>query len=227
MLAMPGGCFEQTSSSTYPNVLVLDYMKTTGKITPELRMKAEGFINAGYQRLVSFEVPGGGFEWFGHAPAHSILTAYGLMEFYDMSKVHAVDPAIIARTQQWLADLQQADGSFKPSEGGIGEGAINKMQDNVLRNTAYTVWALASTDIAGLRSRKGTDYLRGHLGRMKDNYTLALAANALAAVEPTTARPPRRWTCCGRPAPRRTSWPTGTSSPTRPPSAAASPETSK
>ena len=65
MLRMPGGCFEQTSSSTYPNVLVLDYMKTSGKITPELQMKAEGFINAGYQRLVSFEVPGGGFEWFG------------------------------------------------------------------------------------------------------------------------------------------------------------------
>ena len=103
MLQMPFGCFEQTSSVTYPNILVLDYMKTTGKITPELRMKAEGFINAGYQRLVSFEVDGGGFEWFGKAPAHRILTAYGLMEFYDMSKVYEVDPAIIARTQQWLA----------------------------------------------------------------------------------------------------------------------------
>jgi len=27
ILRMPGGCFEQTSSSTYPNVLALDYMK--------------------------------------------------------------------------------------------------------------------------------------------------------------------------------------------------------
>ena len=80
-------------------------------------------------------------------PAHSILTAYGLMEFYDMSKVHAVDPGVIARTQQWLARLQQPDGSFRPSVGGIAEGAINKMQDNILRNTAYTVWALASTEI--------------------------------------------------------------------------------
>jgi uncharacterized protein YfaS (alpha-2-macroglobulin family) len=34
ILRMPGGCFEQTSSSTYPNVLALDYMKRTKKLTP-------------------------------------------------------------------------------------------------------------------------------------------------------------------------------------------------
>src|SRR4029077_20492548 len=33
ILRMPGGCFEQTSSSTYPNVLALDYMKRTKKLT--------------------------------------------------------------------------------------------------------------------------------------------------------------------------------------------------
>jgi uncharacterized protein YfaS (alpha-2-macroglobulin family) len=184
MLRMPFGCFEQTSSVTYPNILVLDYMKTAGKITPELQMKAEGFINAGYQRLVSYEVPGGGFEWFGKAPAHRILTAYGLMEFYDMSKVYEVDPAIITRTQQWLAKCQENDGSYKPSEGGIREGAINKFTDDVFRNTAYITWALASTDYKGPEVAKGIKYLHEHLDDMKDNYTIALTANALATVDP-------------------------------------------
>src|SRR5262249_29830758 len=41
ILQMPGGCFEQTSASTYPDVLVLDYLKTSGKLTPEIRAKAE------------------------------------------------------------------------------------------------------------------------------------------------------------------------------------------
>ena len=59
-------------------------------------------------------MPGGGFSWFGQAPANKILTAYGLMEFYDMSKVYDVDPKLIERTQQWLAGQQQADGSWKP-----------------------------------------------------------------------------------------------------------------
>ncbi len=92
LLQMPYGCFEQTSSSTYPNVLALDYMKRTKKLTPEVHAKAEGYIANGYQRLLTFEVPGGGFSWFGQAPANKILTAYGLMEFYDMSQVHDVDP---------------------------------------------------------------------------------------------------------------------------------------
>ena len=104
ILRMPNGCFEQTSSSTYPNVLALDYMKRTKKLSPEVHAKAEGFIANGYQRLLTFEVPGGGFSWFGSAPANKILTAYGLMEFYDMSHVHDVDPNLISRTQQWLAN---------------------------------------------------------------------------------------------------------------------------
>ncbi len=88
ILRMPFGCFEQTSSATYPNVLALDYMKRTKKLTPEVHAKAEGFIANGYQRLLTFEVPGGGFSWFGQTPANKILTSYGLMEFADMSKVH-------------------------------------------------------------------------------------------------------------------------------------------
>ena len=184
MLRMPFGCFEQTSSVTYPNILVLDYMKTSGKITPELQMKAEGFINSGYQRLVSFEVDGGGFEWFGKAPAHRILTAFGLMEFYDMSKVYEVDPAIISRTQTWLAKCQEKDGSYKPSKGGIREGAINKYTDDVLRNTAYITWALASTKYEGPEVQKGIRYLLNHLDDMKDVYTRVLVVNALATVNP-------------------------------------------
>src|SRR5439155_16231238 len=103
ILRMPYGCFEQTSSATYPNVLALDYMKRTKKLTPEVRAKAESFIANGYQRLLTFEVAGGGFSWFGQPAANKILTAYGLTEFSDMAKVYDVDPNLIRRTQQWLA----------------------------------------------------------------------------------------------------------------------------
>ncbi len=65
LLRMPYGCFEQTSSTTYPNVLVLDYLQSTGQTSPEVQMKAEQYINLGYQRLTTFEVPGGGFSLFG------------------------------------------------------------------------------------------------------------------------------------------------------------------
>ena len=45
-------------------------------------MKAEEYINLGYQRLTTFEVESsGGFSLFGDAPADRMLTAYGLQEF--------------------------------------------------------------------------------------------------------------------------------------------------
>ncbi len=183
ILQMPFGCFEQTSSATYPNILVLDYMKSTGKVTPEIQMKAEGFVNAGYQRLLSYEVQGGGFEWFGKAPAHNVLTTYGLMEFFDMSKVHDVDPNVIARTQDWLVKQQQPDGSWKPSEGGIAEGAIDKFQNDLLRTTAYATWGLLATEYKGPAIAKAVQYIEKNMDKALDNYTLAMLANAFVLYD--------------------------------------------
>lgn len=180
ILRMPGGCFEQTSSSTYPNVLALDYMKRSKKLTPEVHAKAEGFIANGYQRLLTFEVPGGGFSWFGQAPANKILTAYGLMEFYDMSQVHEVDTQVIARTQQWLASQQQADGSWKPDTSFINEGATNRYNSDVLRITAYIAWALENTGYRGPPVDKARQFVEAHMALKPDAYTLAVLANFAA-----------------------------------------------
>jgi uncharacterized protein YfaS (alpha-2-macroglobulin family) len=180
ILRMPNGCFEQTSSSTYPNVLALDYMKRSKKLTPEVHAKAEGFIANGYQRLLTFEVPGGGFSWFGNAPANKILTAYGLMEFYDMSKVHDVDPKLIARTQQWLASQQQEDGSWKPDTQFINEGATNRYNSDVLRITGYLAWALKDTGYQGVAVEKAKQFVEKHMTAKVDTYTLAVVANFAA-----------------------------------------------
>lgn len=181
---MPSGCFEQTTSTTYPNVMVLSYMKKTGTISPEIQMKAEGFINLGYQRLLSFEVPGGGFEWFGNTPAHKVLTAYGLMEFSDMSKVYPIDEAVITRTQQWLADQQERDGSWKPVEHWLETLSGEDFSKSVELNTAYIAWALAESGYKGDALKKGIGYLKDHLKDIDDAYTLALAVNALIAADP-------------------------------------------
>jgi uncharacterized protein YfaS (alpha-2-macroglobulin family) len=177
ILRMPGGCFEQTSSSTYPNVLALDYMKRTKKLTPEVHAKAEGYIANGYQRLLTFEVPGGGFSWFGQAPANKILTAYGLMEFSDMSKVYDVDPKLILRTQQWLAAQQQPDGSWKPDTSFINEGATNRYNSDVLRITAYLAWSLENTGYRGPAVQKAKQFVEKNMSAKMDAYTLAVIAN--------------------------------------------------
>jgi uncharacterized protein YfaS (alpha-2-macroglobulin family) len=181
ILRMPNGCFEQTSSSTYPNILALDYMKRTKKLTPEIHAKAEGYIANGYQRLLTFEVPGGGFSWFGNVPANKILTAYGLMEFNDMSKVYDVDPRLISRTQQWLAGEQQKDGSWKPDTQFINEGATNRYNTDALRITAYIGWSLRNTGYQGEAVEQAKRFVEAHMAAKADTYTLAVIANFAAS----------------------------------------------
>ena len=192
LLRMPFGCFEQTSSSTYPNVLALDYMKRTNKLTPEIHAKAEGYIATGYQRLLTFEVPGGGFSWFGNPPANKILTAYGLMEFHDMSRVHDVDPRLIERTRAWLIEQQQPDGSWKPDTSFINEGATNRYNSDLVRITAYIAWALEDTGYRGPEIEKAAQFLSAHLdnadrGGKPDAYTLAVLANFAAEHDKDSA----------------------------------------
>jgi uncharacterized protein YfaS (alpha-2-macroglobulin family) len=183
LLRMPNGCFEQTSSSTYPDVLVLDYLKQTKKINPEMQLQAEQYINIGYQRLVTFECHNGGFSWFGDEPANQILTAYGLLEFSDMSHVHDVDPALISRTASWLASKQRADGSYLETNQGIAEGIINR-QTGALRTTAYVGWALSEAGYKGGQLDKALDYVRVHASESKDPYTQAVILNFLDSAAP-------------------------------------------
>ncbi len=189
LLRMPFGCFEQTSSITYPNVLILRYLKRTGKAQPETEMKARHFITIGYQRLLTFEVEGGGFSWFGNPPAHKVLTAYGLLEFADMSKVHDVDPNLIARTINWLISKQNPDGSWTPDQFGIQEGAVNR-QNDILRATAYIAWAISEAgrgtgDEGRVKTalQKAVGYLSEHAHEADDAYALAVMLNALIGAK--------------------------------------------
>lgn len=179
LLAMPSGCFEQTSSTTYPNVLALDYMRRTGQVNQEIEATALTYIQTGYQRLLSYEVTGGGFEWFGNDPAHRILTAYGLLEFSDMSEVYEVDPAVITRTQNWLVSQQEGDGRFRAAPEGIHEGATNNFTDSDVRATAYIAYALAESGFSGSALDRAVAWLDGEVATVEDPYTLALIANLL------------------------------------------------
>jgi hypothetical protein len=184
ILQMPSGCFEQTSSTTYPNVLVLAYLRETGRVTPEIEMKAKSYINAGYQRLLTFEVDGGGFEWFGHSPANQVLTAYGLMEFRDMARVHPVDEAMIARTRAWLVGKQNADGSFTPDASYYHQDVWGTMQQASVLATSYITWALLASGARDAAVDKAVAFLKANRAQAADAYGKALLANALVVFDP-------------------------------------------
>ncbi|MEW6238167.1 MAG: alpha-2-macroglobulin family protein [Candidatus Omnitrophota bacterium] len=220
ILQMPYGCFEQTSSTTYPNILALNYMKQTGRVTPAVEMKAREYINLGYQRLLTFEIPGGGFQVFGTPPATRILSGYGLMEFMDMAQVYPIDENVIARTQQWLLGQMNDDGSFNPDENYAHAEMWSAIQNNKILATAYIALALeqssagprvnplsrTSSNIAAQTAapksanidpqlQKTKQYLFAHTDDAKDAYTLAILCNALLALDPQS---PATQTCVDR-----------------------------
>ena len=184
---MPSGCFEQTSSTTYPNVLALDSLKGTGQSYADVRMKAEGYIRSGYQRLLGFEVQGGGFEWFGRAPASRTLTAYGLMEFADMARVSEVDPNMVARTRNWLLAQRRPDGSWDADQNPMLHEDMTGARtaaDARLAETAYVAWAVFGDPAAAGQSASTFTYLKSHNpAGVQDAHTLALVCNALLAVD--------------------------------------------
>lgn len=185
MLQMPYGCFEQTSSTTYPNVLVLDYLQSTNQVAPEVQFKAEEYINLGYQRLTTFEVGNqGGFSLFGDPPPDRMLTAYGLQEFGDMSRVHPVDPDLVQRAAFWLLSQQKSDGSWENDQGLVHESTWRNMENDGLPVTAYIVWSLADAGFVNeAGTQQGIEYVREFQGQAQDPYVVALVTNALVAAD--------------------------------------------
>jgi hypothetical protein len=181
MLRLPGGCMEQTSSSAYPNVLVVDYIKKARLGSPQILMTAENYLNVGYQRLLTFERPGGGFDWWGSGPPLVWLSAYGLQEFNDMAKVYPIDRGVIDRTQKWLMQQREADGTWS-NIGATHSETIAAMGNPKLLLTSYVVWALADSGLRTPEIEKSIAYIRNHVNDAGTNaYVLALAANALAS----------------------------------------------
>jgi hypothetical protein len=174
ILQEPYGCFEQTSMTSYPNALVLSYLKNIDNPDPAITKRAEELLNKGYNRLATFETKEKGYEWFGGMPAHEALTAYGLMQFHDMNQVGDVaDKTMIERTATWIMSRRDNKGGFLrnpqalDSYGGAAEDITN----------AYIVYALAE---AGRRDiQKELDSSVKNAMESKDPYVMALVSNAL------------------------------------------------
>lgn len=181
LLREPHGCFEQTSTTNYPNVMILSYLRDTKQAKPEVERKARELMERGYERLTSFEcrTPDGrkreGFEWFGGtAPPHEALTAYGLLQFRDMASFGEVDRDMMERTRRYLLQARDGKGGFKrnPRSG----GQFGRAPDHL--TNAYIVWALTESvgpdDFAA-----ELNAVHGQAKESNDPYFLGLVANSL------------------------------------------------
>jgi uncharacterized protein YfaS (alpha-2-macroglobulin family) len=82
----PGGCFEQVGSTMFPLILAAQWyankgdLNKLGQFTPKIKI--------GYDKIKGYEVRGGGFEWYGGTPAHTALTAFGVIMLQETMPVY-------------------------------------------------------------------------------------------------------------------------------------------
>lgn len=181
LLREPCGCFEQTSTSNYPNVLILEYLKETDQVKPDLERRARELLTRGYNQLISFECLNEsaqqreGYEWFGGtAPPHEALTAYGLMQFRDMARVHDVDSAMLERTRKFLLSRKDGRGGFQRNPRALD--TFGRAPEDI--TNAYIVWAITEGGQED-NVEQELDALKKQAQGSKDPYFLALVANSL------------------------------------------------
>ncbi len=176
VIDQPHGCFEQVSASTFPNILALQLLQQSGNKNPALARTAKSYIIDGYKQLKAYEIKGGGFEWFGHTPAHEGLTAMGLLQFNEMKKVYSgVDDDMLKRTREWLVSRRDGIGNFRQASGKYGFAGSSEEVTN-----AYIVYALTETGTTDIEAEY-KHALKKALAS-NDMYRLALVANAAFAL---------------------------------------------
>ncbi|XP_019481708.1 PREDICTED: alpha-2-macroglobulin [Hipposideros armiger] len=145
LLQMPYGCGEQNMVLFAPNIYVLDYLKETQQLTPEVKSKAIGYLNTGYQRQLTYKHYDGSYSTFGENYSRSAgntwLTAFVLKTFAQARAYIFIDEAHITQALTWLSNHQKDNGCFR-SSGSLLNNAIKGGVEDEETLSAYITIAL-------------------------------------------------------------------------------------
>jgi hypothetical protein len=190
MIAEPGGCFEQASSTNYPNIMILGYLEENKAASPQIAERANKALDKGYKLLTGYETKTKGYEWFGGDPGHEALSAYGLMEFADMKKVYGdVDNAMIKRTREWLRGRRDGTGGFQRNSRALD--SFGRASEEV--TNGYITYALTEAGEKDLGIELAAQAKIATT--TKDPYLMAMATKSLVNAQPkdpTTAAAVKR-----------------------------------
>ncbi|KAK0422308.1 hypothetical protein QR680_007497 [Steinernema hermaphroditum] len=180
LVQMPFGCGEQNMVTLVPNIVVLRYLKATNRANSLIESKAIKYMEAGYQRELTYKRDDNSFSAFGQSDSHGStwLTAFVVRSFKQAQKFVFVDDSVLQKSINFLiSQQQQENGAFaergeihhKDMQGGAGEGGPAL--------TAYVLIALLEN---GVSNDKALNYLETSLDAIKDDaYALAVTTYAL------------------------------------------------
>uniref|UniRef100_A0A1S4GYR3 CD109 antigen n=1 Tax=Anopheles gambiae TaxID=7165 RepID=A0A1S4GYR3_ANOGA len=188
LIRMPYGCGEQNMLNFVPNIVVLDYLKATNKLTANIEAKAKKFMEAGYQRELGYKHRDGSFSAFGEndKSGSTWLTAFVARSFKQAANHITIDEGVIDKSLEWLSDHQAPNGSF-PEVGVVSHKDMQGGSGSGVALTAYTLIAFLENinlvDKYKNTINKAIDYVYRNTESLDDTYALALAAYALQLAD--------------------------------------------
>ena len=163
LIQYPHGCIEQTTSSVFPQVALPSLMK----LEPEMRKQIDHNIQAGIERLRSFQNADGGFSyWPGDGHSNDWGTTYAGHFLVEAGKQgYAVPPEMISnmltyqqqRARNWTSgtgeqsQLDQAYRLYVLALAGKPEtGAMNRLRESGRLDSAPRWQLAAAYQLAGM-----------------------------------------------------------------------------
>ena len=182
ILERPHGCGEQTISSTYPSLLVLEH--SSDDVSPALRARATRYLEEGYERLKSYRAADGGIAYWSGSSSDTALTAYALQFLLEADGVIDVDRGFITALRDRLIATQRETGGWSGTT-----GALAKAHSREAMEAAYVACALSRLqNFPTLANAKVNDAVARALSFVESSVTASgepylIASVALAAMD--------------------------------------------
>ncbi|NWT33972.1 A2ML1 protein, partial [Cardinalis cardinalis] len=148
LLAMPYGCGEQNMVRFAPNIYIQQYLEKTGQLQPDVRAKAQGFLQSGYQRELLYKHDDGSYSAFGKSDpsGNTWLTAFVLKSFGQARAYVAIEERHITDALRWLQQHQKKSGCFRR----VGKLFQNTLQGGVSDELSLSAYVTAAMLELGL-----------------------------------------------------------------------------
>ncbi|XP_029879166.1 alpha-2-macroglobulin-like protein 1 [Aquila chrysaetos chrysaetos] len=177
LLAMPYGCGEQNMVRFAPNIYIQQYLEKSGQLHPDIRAKAQGFLQSGYQRELLYKHDDGSYSAFGKSDpsGNTWLTAFVLKSFGQARAYVAIEERHIQDALRWLQEQQRQTGCFR-SVGKLFNNALQGGVSDELSLSAYVTAAMLELGLSPTDPKVSSALQCLKASATDDPYTLALLA---------------------------------------------------
>ncbi|KFV53492.1 Alpha-2-macroglobulin-like 1, partial [Gavia stellata] len=188
LLQMSSGCGEQNMVHFAPNVFITRYLEETGQLTPEIKQKAIGYLESGYQRQLLYKHTDGSYSAFGEGsePGNTWLTALVLKTFSQARDFIHIDEQNIKDAANALIKSQIPSGCFKSVGKLFNNGLMGAVEEGLGLSSAIITALIhagipRSDPVVWKALKCVKDLVNADTGS-SNLYGLALAANAFAVA---------------------------------------------